>query len=115
MGAAIPHLLQLAVALPQILPFSADEISTQLLTGTVEVRDEIIPDDDDDDVTYRTRGKSALTVVFKIGDGLREGMTRTKEGDEDMAKQPPLPKRVKSQKANEAPQQIVFQEPEQDD
>ncbi|KAH0584427.1 hypothetical protein H2248_009968 [Termitomyces sp. 'cryptogamus'] len=73
MGAAIPHLLQLVVALPSILPFAADEIKTQVTTGTVEIQDEVIPDDDEEDFTYDTRGKSSLNVVFKIGDGEFEG------------------------------------------
>ncbi|KAF7353735.1 Ribonuclease P protein subunit p20 [Mycena venus] len=75
MGAAIPHLLQLAVALPPILPFAADEIHSTITTGTMEVQDEIIPDDEDEDITYRTRGKSTLLVVIKIGDGEFEGDT----------------------------------------
>ncbi|KAG6861656.1 hypothetical protein C0995_013658 [Termitomyces sp. Mi166 len=73
MGAAIPHLLQLVVALPSILPFAADEMTTEVITGTVELQDEVIPDDDDKDFTYETRGKSSLNVVFKIGDGEFEG------------------------------------------
>ncbi|KAJ6620307.1 hypothetical protein B0H10DRAFT_2163562 [Mycena sp. CBHHK59/15] len=73
MGAAIPHLVQLSVALPPILPFALDEITTQITTGTVEVQDEILPDDEDEDITYRTRGKSTLMIVIKIGDGDFEG------------------------------------------
>lgn len=73
MGAAIPHLLHLALALPPILPFSSDEIQTEITTGTVEVQDEVIPDDEDEDITYQTRGKSTLKIVIKIGDGEFEG------------------------------------------
>ncbi|KAF8191508.1 hypothetical protein K438DRAFT_1533774, partial [Mycena galopus ATCC 62051] len=73
MGAAIPHLLQLVVGLPPVLPFGADEIHTTVTTGTMEVQDEIVPDDEDEDITYKTRGKSTLLVVFKIGDGEFEG------------------------------------------
>lgn len=73
LGAAIPLLLQLVVALPPILPFAADEIHTEVTTGTVEVQDEVIPDDEDEDVSYETRGKSSLKVIFKIGDGEFEG------------------------------------------
>ncbi|KAG6865676.1 hypothetical protein C0991_000446 [Blastosporella zonata] len=73
MGAAIPLLLQLAVALPPILPFAADEVTTQVTTGTVEVQDEVIPDDDDEDLTYETRGKSTLKIVIKFGDGEFDG------------------------------------------
>ncbi|KAF9540656.1 hypothetical protein CPC08DRAFT_615339, partial [Agrocybe pediades] len=69
MGAAIPLLVQLICALPPILPFSQDEIHTEITTGTIEVHDEVIPEDEDEDLTYRTRDKSVLRVVFKIGDG----------------------------------------------
>ncbi|KIK54498.1 hypothetical protein GYMLUDRAFT_901014 [Collybiopsis luxurians FD-317 M1] len=69
MGAAIPLLLQLSLALPPILPFSPDEIHTEILTGTVEVQDEIIPDDEEEDISYRTRGKSTLKIDIVIGDG----------------------------------------------
>ncbi|KAI0345075.1 hypothetical protein BDW22DRAFT_1305425, partial [Trametopsis cervina] len=72
MGAAIPHMLQLALSLPDILPYSAEEIQTEVLTGTVEVHDEVIPDDEDEDISLRTRGKSSVSVVIKIGDGVDE-------------------------------------------
>ncbi|KAJ4475738.1 hypothetical protein J3R30DRAFT_589664 [Lentinula aciculospora] len=69
MGAAIPLLLQLSLALPPILPFAPDEIHTEIHTGTVEVQDEILPEDEEEDITYQTRGKSTLKVTLKIGDG----------------------------------------------
>lgn len=69
MGAAIPLLTQLICALPPILPFSQDEIHTEINTGTIEVQDEVLPEDENEDLTYQTRGKSVLRVVFKIGDG----------------------------------------------
>ncbi|TFK72149.1 hypothetical protein BDN72DRAFT_744189, partial [Pluteus cervinus] len=72
MGAAIPHLMQLAAALPPILPWSPDEIHTEATTGTVEVQDEIIPEDEEEDITYETRGKSTLRIVIRIGDGKQE-------------------------------------------
>ncbi|KAJ7063601.1 hypothetical protein C8F01DRAFT_1056046 [Mycena amicta] len=98
MGAAIPHLLQLSVALPPILPFSPAEIHTEVTTGTVEVQDEIIPDDDDDDIEYKTRAKSTLLIVFKIGDG-RD-----------------TPKPVKGVKpAADGSRRVVFAEPDQED
>ena len=50
MGAAIPHLMQLALSLPPILPFPQDEIHTEILTGTVEVQDEVVPDDEYEDI-----------------------------------------------------------------
>lgn len=73
LGAAIPHLLQLSISLPEVLPYPPDEIHTELRTGTVEVQDEVIPDDEDEDIEYRTRGKSSLSIVIKIGDGVDEG------------------------------------------
>ena len=81
MGAAIPHLVTLSTSLPSILPHSADEIHTEIQTGTVEVQDEVIPDDDEDeDISYRTRGKSTLMVVIKIGDGVDQVIRVTGRG-----------------------------------
>jgi len=124
MGAAVPLLLQLVAALPPILPFAKDEIHSDVTTGTVEVQDEVIPDDEDEDITYQTRGKSVLRVVFKIGDGEFEGdrgsirkysagksVTKTsvksghKAGNKD----------VKGKKiVDEGPSATVFEEPEQE-
>lgn len=61
-------------SLPEILPFSADEIRTEILTGTVDVQDELLPDDEDEEITYRTRAKSSLSVVIVIGDGVDESI-----------------------------------------
>ncbi|KAF5379908.1 hypothetical protein D9757_007222 [Collybiopsis confluens] len=69
MGAAIPLLIQLSLALPPILPFSSDEVRTEISTGTVEVQDEILPDDEEEDISYRTRGKSTLKIIIIFGDG----------------------------------------------
>ncbi|GJE87981.1 hypothetical protein PsYK624_040640 [Phanerochaete sordida] len=73
MGAAIPHLVQLSVSLPEILPYSADEIHTEVLTGTVELQDEVTPEDEDEDISCRSRGKSTLSITITIGDGKDEG------------------------------------------
>lgn len=72
LGAAIPHLCMLVASLPEILPFPAEDIRTEVLTGTVDVQDELVPDDEDEDITYRARAKSSLSVVFVIGDGVDE-------------------------------------------
>ncbi|KAI0807051.1 hypothetical protein C8Q74DRAFT_1213101 [Fomes fomentarius] len=72
MGAAIPHLMQLALSLPPILPYPQEEIQTEVITGTVDVQDELIPDDEDEDISYRTRGKSTVSIVIKVGDGIDE-------------------------------------------
>ncbi len=74
LGAAIPHLCKLAESLPEVLPFSPEEIRREILTGTVDVQDELVPDDDDEDITYRTRAKSSLSVVIIIGDGVDESI-----------------------------------------
>ena len=60
MGAAITHL----ASLPPILPYASDEIHTEILTGTVEIQDEVIPDDEDEHITYETRSKSTRNVVI---------------------------------------------------
>ena len=72
MGAAIPHLMQLTLSLAAILPYPADEVHTEVTTGSVEVQDELVPDDDDEDIEYRTRGKSTVSVVITVGDGVDE-------------------------------------------
>ncbi|EJD05937.1 uncharacterized protein FOMMEDRAFT_69447, partial [Fomitiporia mediterranea MF3/22] len=72
MGAAIPHLARLAVSLPSILPYSASDIQTAVFTGTVELQDEVIPEDEDEDISLRTRGKSTMSVIIKIEGGDNE-------------------------------------------
>ena len=123
MGAAIPHLLQLSVALPPILPFSPDEIHTEVLTGTVEVQDEVIPDDEDEDVSYQTRGKSTLSVVIKIGDGKDEtnrvgrnhGAAKNQSGRGGRRGGVKVgDKKGKEKMRQESPEEIVLEEPEQD-
>ena len=118
MGAAIPHLALLAVSLPPILPYAPDEIHTEILTGTVEVQDEVIPDDEDEDITYETRSKSTMSVVIKIGDGDDESKPQPVTSKEK--KKPGIPaegsKRKQGDKHSKGePMQVVFQEPEQED
>jgi hypothetical protein len=69
MGAAIPHLAQLSVALPPILPFGAEDIETEIITGTHQVHDEIVPEDEEEDIAYQSRNKSTLMVIIKIQGG----------------------------------------------
>ncbi|KAF8162842.1 hypothetical protein B0H34DRAFT_794615 [Crassisporium funariophilum] len=125
MGAAIPHLLQLVCALPPILPFPRDEVYTEVTTGTVEVQDEVVPDDDDEDITYQTRGKSTLRVVFKIGDGEFEGDkagSRKYAGGKGggQASRRPLPgggnigRKGKGKVAGAPSDAIIYEEPEQE-
>jgi len=89
-------------------------------TGTVEVQDEVLPENDDDDITYETRGKSTLRIVFKIGDGTHEGDktgSRKYAGGKGGKKTPgPLRnggKKGKS-KAKTLDGEFVFEEPEQE-
>ena len=117
MGAAIPLLLQLTCALPSILPFPQDEIHTEVTTGTVEVQDEVLPQNDDDDITYETRGKSTLRIALKIGDGVYEGDktgSRKYAGGKGGGKAPGLPRnKGKTKETSDGPSEIVFEEPEQ--
>ncbi|KAJ7090388.1 hypothetical protein B0H15DRAFT_779372 [Mycena belliarum] len=119
MGAAIPHLLQLSVALPPLLPFAADEIHTHITTGTAEVQDEILPDDEDEDITYRTRGKSTLLIVIKIGDGKFEGDTTgaaKRPGARSKPQRVPVKKLpLKPASGAASSSRIVVAEPDQDD
>lgn len=122
MGAAIPLLLQLVCALPPILPFPRDEIHTEVTTGTVEVQDEVLPENDDDNITYETRGKSTLRIVFKIGDGTFDGDktgSRKYAGGKGGGKVPGPPRNVgKKGKAKASTSddrsEVVYEEPEQE-
>ncbi|KAF7294662.1 hypothetical protein MIND_01003000 [Mycena indigotica] len=106
MGAAIPHLLQLSVALPPILPFSPSELHTEVSTNTVHVQDEINPDNEEDDVQYNTRGKSTLLVVIRIGDG---------HGPEVKTKSKVAKPRPATKSGGEGSGPVVFFEPDQED
>src|ERR1700678_3067262 len=123
MGAAIPLLLQLICALPPILPFSQDEIHTEGTTGTVKVQDEVLPQNDDDDITYQTRGKFTLQVVFKVGNGTYEG---DKPGSQKYAggkaggtasghpRNGEKKGKGKARSSDDGPSEVVFEEPEQE-
>lgn len=64
MGTILLHLLQLTRALP--LP--QDKICHTVTTGTVEVRDEVLPENDDDDMknysSYYSQDKPSEKKVF---------------------------------------------------
>lgn len=115
MGAAIPHLATLAVSLPIILAVSPDHIQTQVKTDTVEVRDEIIPEDEDEDIAYQVRGKSTLNIIIKIDGGDQEGELRAPAAKS----KPSAPKRGKNRRkkpGKESPMNvIVMEEPSQED
>jgi hypothetical protein len=120
MGAAIPRLLQLVCALPPILPFPQDEIHWEVTTGTVEVQDEVIPDEEEEDISYQTRCKSNLSVVFKIGDGEFDGdrgAVRRYSAGKSVAKFHNPPKSGQEKKGDNAKEnatELVFEEPEQE-
>ncbi|CDO68909.1 hypothetical protein BN946_scf185000.g52 [Trametes cinnabarina] len=119
MGAAIPHLMQLALSLPAILPYSQDEIHTEVTTGTVEVQDELIPDDEDEDVSYRTRGKSTVSVVIRVGDGIDEHATGAPKGSRrknDLGRAPTGGSSGGGSKGGSAvPKQVIYREDEMDE
>ena len=107
MGAAIPICLTLAASLPDILPSGSSKIKTEISTGTVQVRDEVIPENDDEDISYANRSKSTVSVTMTLGDGVDE--TRpTKKYD--------LGEKRQRKKKNQKPKaEIVLSEPDQDD
>lgn len=116
LGAAIPHLARLAVSLPTILPFAPDEIHSEVETGTAELHDELIPDDEDEDISMRTRGKSTMSVVILIGD--REPKPRPAATTKH-SKALDRRKRKRAEEAaatvdSEDMQEIVFKEGDQD-
>ncbi|THH09368.1 hypothetical protein EW145_g2071 [Phellinidium pouzarii] len=121
LGAAIPHLSRLAISLPPILPFPPDEIHTEVLTGTAELQDEIIPDDEDEDITLRTRGKSTMSIVIKIGDGEQsrghvknvKNIGKSKSKRRGQLRQDNVAERMKTGEARI--KEFVFQEADLDD
>jgi hypothetical protein len=115
MGAAIPLLLQLSCALPAILPYAKNEITSEVLTGTCEVQDEVQPKDDDEDTNIQSRFKSTLQIILTIGDGKFEGDTT---GPARRTAKPKASNKHQAQKGKEKAtslQQQVFLEPEQED
>merc|ERR1711939_934638 len=74
MGAAIPMALTLALATRDALPGGALKMETR--TSTVEAHDEIEPDDEEEDMAYQTRTKSAVTVSLIAGSlkGIKQGI-----------------------------------------
>ncbi|KAF8638869.1 hypothetical protein AX17_001925 [Amanita inopinata Kibby_2008] len=109
MGAAIPHLMQLTCALPDILPFSRDEVHVAVQTGTVEVQDEIVPNNSAEDIIYNTRFKSTLTVTFVVGQenqDLEISKNRRRQR---------MDGRMKGGESTVERRRIILEEPEQDD
>lgn len=69
MGAAIPIMLTVVTSLKHILPAYASRMKTEVKTGTTELLDELVPEDEDEETTTRSRHKSTLSVVVKIDGG----------------------------------------------
>ncbi|KAI0373240.1 hypothetical protein BV20DRAFT_937918 [Pilatotrama ljubarskyi] len=123
MGAAIPHLMQLALSLPPILPFSPDEVHSEILTGTTEVQDELIPEDEGEDVSYRTRGKSTVSVIIKVGDGVDEPAAGVAKGSARKHRLGRTSATVTAagsaasgkNKGGNAPEQLVYREDQMDE
>ncbi|PFH52484.1 hypothetical protein AMATHDRAFT_140204 [Amanita thiersii Skay4041] len=110
MGAAIPHLMQLVCALPGILPFSRDKIQVEMTTGTVEVQDEVTPDDAEEDIAYQTRSKSTLTVVLTVDGNVGRVMSKKRRKLNAEANGKRKHERHSTQK-----RAVVLKEPDQED
>jgi hypothetical protein len=108
MGAAIPHLALLAVSLPHIVP---GELSVEVQTGSVDVFDQMLEGSEDEesggnDEEFKLRVKSTMNVVVRV------------EGSED-PKVISNPAKGSATDSSESdgndPEQVVLQEPEQED
>ena len=118
LGAAIPHLATLSVSIPAILPYPEDSVHIEVKTGTVDLVDEIIPEEEDEDITTNTREKSSMSVVIRIGDDTdtkqeRKSLTVVKRGKRRKGK--PKSTTASTNAVDSAPAQVVVQEHEQDD
>lgn len=113
MGAAIPHLALLAVSLPQIVP---GELNVEVQTGSVDVIDQMLEgsedeDSGDNDEEFKTRVKSTMNVVIRVGGS----------GDPKVSSNPAKGPVTDSSQSDgnvqqpDQPEQIVLQEPEQED
>jgi hypothetical protein len=101
LGAAIPHLLLVITSLPSMLPFSSNEISTEVQTASVPCTDEVLPteeDEEEQETTIEVREKSSLQIVLKIRDGERVG----KKGQRQMGTAGKHSKRTKSPLSDES-------------
>ncbi|KAG0706551.1 hypothetical protein DFH29DRAFT_156099 [Suillus ampliporus] len=113
MGAAIPHLALLAVSLPQIIP---GELSVEVQTGSVDVFDQMLDgsedeDGDDNEEEFKTRVKSTMNVVIRVG-GSGDPKTTSLSTKGPATKSGQNSRNV--QLAGQ-PEQIILQEPEQED
>ncbi|GAA5826491.1 hypothetical protein JCM11251_002395 [Rhodosporidiobolus azoricus] len=98
MGAAIPLALTLALAVrdaipggePARLPGGSDEeaeagqeevVKMEVRTGSKVVRDEITPEDDDEDMIYQTRTKSTVEIELSIASSLASSLGQPGGGE----------------------------------
>jgi hypothetical protein len=115
MGAAIPHLALLAGSLPQIVP---GDLTVEVQTGSVDVVDQMLEvsgdeDGGDDDKEFRTRVKSTMNVVIRVG-GQGEPKTISNSAKGSAARSGKASSNRRDVQPLEKPEQIIFQEPEQD-
>lgn len=125
MGAAIPHLTLLVGSLstPGVLPYGEGEVKVEVYTGSVEVVDEVLSasdseDEDEPKEEFRTRIKSTMNVIVHVGDanpGPIETKITGKKRRGKKAVRNAGDKAEEQQRSSSAPQQIVIQEPEQED
>jgi len=66
LGAALPLGLSLSLAIPDALPGGQDSVIITVKTDSVEIQDEIVPDDDMEDLDYQTRTKSSIEVSISL-------------------------------------------------
>ena len=83
LSASIPHLFLLLHSLLAILPFPRSTVHHTIKTSSVQLTDELIPDDEEEAITLNERWCSAVEVVISVGGGPGEAdvdvTTKTKK------------------------------------
>lgn len=80
----------------------------------MELHDELIPEDEDEDISMRTRGKSTMSVTIIIGDGRPQSTaTQIKQAKSSKQKRRQTGK-VATTTDMEDLEEIVFQEDDQE-
>jgi len=115
MGAAIPHLALLVGSLPQIVP---GDLDVEVQTGSVGVVDQMLDESGDedsgsDDKEFRTRVKSAMNVVIRVG-GPKESKVINNSTQNSVTKSMHTLSNKKGARSLNQPKQVILQEPEQD-
>ena len=75
----------------------------------------MIPDDEDEDITYETRSKSMMGVIIKIGDGHDESKPRPQIAAPSKKPTGGSNRKQGNNTRRGESMQVVFQEPEQED